>query len=333
MDQKYILVTGGIGYIGSHIVKKLLEENYKVIVIDLKKDEYFHSIFSEYIEKKNLFIYTFDLRNHVSELCVLLKPHSIWGVVHCAAFKSVPQSMNEPLLYYQNNLTGMMNVLEWMKYNNIYNFVYSSSACVYGGSNTFKENEYWNGGPPNNPYGITKLMGELILKDLSKSDKQWKIISLRYFNPGVSHLNVEQGDSGLFTAIDRVLKGKTDYLNVFGDDYNTPDGSCIRDYIHIDDLVDGHIVALEKLNSSNKLQYEDINLGQGKGHSTIEVAKTLKDIVDKSGKDIKFDYKIVGRREGDDVISVANCDKAQRVLNWKAKKTLYDICFEIVNEY
>jgi UDP-glucose 4-epimerase len=329
--KEYILVTGGLGYIGSHIVKKLLEDNYKVIVIDLKKDK--HNYHSEYTLDKRLLIYTFDLRNHVSELSLLLKYHSVWGVIHCAAFKSVPQSVTEPLMYYQNNLISMMNILEWMKSNNIYNFVYSSSATVYGGSNTFKENNYWNGGPPNNPYGITKLMGELILKDLSKSDSQWKIISLRYFNPGMSHLDVEQGDSGLFTAIDRVLKGKVEYLKVFGDDYDTPDGSCIRDYIHIDDLVDGHIAALMKLYDENgNLQYEDINLGQGIGHSTIEVAETLKDVVNNCDKDINFDYKIVERREGDDVISVANCEKAKTVLGWESKKTLYDICFEIVNK-
>ena len=319
----YILITGGLGYIGSHIANKLLETKNKIIIIDNKDNLTLVENWKYYIDNQSLIIKNLDMSNNSS--FHNLMEYNITGVIHCAALKSVPRSINEPLLYYKNNMNSLINLLEFMNKKNIKTIIYSSSATVYSGNiktSTFSEND---ASFPTTPYGNTKIMCEKILEDLHQSDKSWKIISLRYFNPAVCYLNVEQGDTGLFTAVEKVITKKLPFLSIFGDNYDTHDGSCIRDYIHINDLVDSHICALNFLMefSSESGVCEAVNVGTGTGYSTLDVAKEFEKI------DSNFQYKIVSKREGDAAISISICDKAKLILNWSSQYSLHDICNDI----
>lgn len=328
--NKYVLITGGMGYIGSHIANKLLENGKSVIIIDVKSKKPLLNHWKNYIDDKKLISIIYDLSSlyNFDNMRDYLKSYNIIGVIHCAAFKSVPESIQKPLTYYQNNLNSTINLLELMSQLNIKTLIFSSSATVYSGNiisqdtdGVFSENDL---SFPTTPYGNTKLFGEKILEDVFISDKSRKIISLRYFNPAVCYLKVKQGDTGLFTSIEKVLKGQLEYLSIFGDDYKTPDGSCIRDYIHIDDLIDAHICSLNFLISQEEGIYEAINVGTGTGFSTLEVATEFKKLNE------NFDYRIMPRRDGDAAISIANCDKAKSVLGWSSKRSLSDICTDIV---
>jgi UDP-glucose 4-epimerase len=328
--KKYILITGGLGYIGSHIADKLLKDGQNVIITDNseKSLEKLKIHWTTYLENRSLIIYQIDLTSDTQQIKQqFVEQKEIIGVIHCAALKSVPESIKEPIKYYRNNTNSMLNLLEFMDLNNVKVLIFSSSATIYSGNtkkSVFNEEDL---SFPTTPYGNTKLIGELILEDLYKSDDTWKIISLRYFNPAVCHLNVDQGDTGLFTAVEKVLTHKLQFLSIFGDDYDTPDGSCVRDYIHINDLVDAHISALQYLlNSKDGGLHEVINIGTGEGCSTLEVAKEFQKNVD------TFDYKIVERRSGDAAISIADCEKAKKIIQWSSKYTLTDICRDICNE-
>lgn len=322
---EYILITGGLGYIGSHIANTLLKSGKRVILVDYKENEILLQNWQDFLQNQSLIVMHEDISSNIHQLRLNLTNYKISGVIHCAALKSVPKSIDEPLIYYKNNINSMLNLLDLMNEMNIKTFIYSSSATVYSGRTSnngiFHESDV---SFPTTPYGNTKLFGEKILEDVFISDRSWKIISLRYFNPAVCYLDVDQGDTGLFTAVHKVLRKELPYLSIFGSDYDTHDGSCIRDYIHIDDLVDSHINALDFLISHEDGLYEAINIGTGTGYSTLEVAKEFKKLTN------DFEYKIVDKRFGDSAVSVANCDKAKMVLNWTAKYSLHNICYDIV---
>ena len=325
MENDYILITGGMGYIGSHIANKLLESNHNVIVVDNKYNEILEKHWETYIEKQALIIKCFDMSQFSDFISQLgdLKVKRITGVIHCAALKSVPGSIKDPLLYYKNNINSLINLLEFMNKISLKTIIFSSSATVYSGNNQKEIFHEADISFPTTPYGNTKIVCEKILEDVYNSDQRWKIISLRYFNPAVCYLNVDQGDTGLFTAVEKVIDKKLPYLSIFGDKYNTYDGSCVRDYIHINDLVDSHICALNYLIEKNNGLHEAINIGTGVGSSTLDVAKKFNKI------DPLFNYRIVNKRDGDAPASVANCDKAKNVLNWSSKYSLNDICNDI----
>jgi len=324
--MEYVLITGGMGYIGSHIANKLLEDGKNIIIVDTKTNPSLFELWRKYIKNERIVITRYDLSFH-SDISIMVGRFSwykIIGVIHCAAMKSVPESIQDPLLYYENNINSIINLLKVMSKLNIKNLIFSSSATVYSGNsskNIFDENDI---SFPTTPYGNTKLIGEKILEDIFKSDNNWRIISLRYFNPAVCHLDVTQGDTGLFTSVEKVLKHESPFLSIYGNDYDTPDGSCIRDYIHIDDLVNAHIFALDFIKGQEHGMCEAINVGTGAGFSTLEVAKEFKKLNE------NFEYKIMPRRDGDAAVSVANCSKAKRLLGWTAKFSLHDICKDIL---
>jgi UDP-glucose 4-epimerase len=321
--ENFILITGGLGYIGSHIADKLLEDYKHVIIIDNKENSSLSDRWSNHIKQGRLKLLILDISSPLDAPLDVLDQYNIIGVIHCAALKSVPESMKEPLKYYKNNINTMIRLLEYMNKRNIKTFIFSSSATVYSGNNTksvFCENDV---SFPTTPYGNTKIVGEKMLEDLYQSDNSWKIISLRYFNPAVCYLNVNQGDTGLFTAIEKVIKKTLPYLAIFGDDYETPDGSCIRDYIHIKDLVDAHVSALDLLLKKESGSYDAINIGTGVGCSTLQIAKEFQNLDD------QFQYQILPRRLGDAPVSIANCDKAKHIVQWSSKYSLHDICKDI----
>lgn len=320
-----VLITGGAGYIGSHIVADLAEKKYKPIILDNFSNSSPKIIpVLEKITGQKLEVYKIDLKDK-DRVFEFFSNTKIDAVIHLAAYKAVGESVEEPLKYYENNISGIVNLLNAMKKNKVYNFIFSSSATVYGDSKTIPIPET---APlsATNPYGNTKLFSEKILSDLAFSDKNWSIISLRYFNPLGAHKSADIGElpsgipNNLFPYIAQVALGKLPCLNVFGDDYNTEDGTCIRDYIHICDLAGGHTAALSKIESGFK-GFDVYNLGTGRGYSVLEIIKTFEKV---SG--LKLPTKITSRRAGDVPIICANSDKANRELNWTAKFNLEQMC-------
>lgn len=333
--KESVLITGGLGYIGSHIVDSLLKyTDYNVVIIDVK--EYVNDTFKwkDYLNIR--------LSIHQHDLLTLPFPvlcNQITTVIHCASLKSVPESVMNPLLYYECNIMMTINVLKWMQTNKVYHIIYSSSATMYGNKceTRFKEIDITF---PSNPYGNTKMVCEKLLQDISHTNEQWRVLCLRYFNPAASHFDVDQGNTNLFTAIEKIIiqnmRGDKSYLTVYKvnqneDEYlrDLTDGTCVRDYIHIDDLTDGHIKAIEYLKTSNT-HFDIINLGTSSGFSTLSVAKAIYNECSKYN--INFLYKIDDSRPGDAAILIADCDKAKKLLNWTPKKTLDDICSDVVKK-
>lgn len=322
----YVLVTGGLGYIGSHTVIELIENGYtNIIIVDnlsncsldiLNHIETLTNIRPIFIEC--------DLRTDVFRLETIFSLHSILFVIHFAALKSVEESILFPMLYYQNNVIGTMNLIHVMQKFHCYNLIFSSSATVYGTVNSFpvKEDNI-TGQNITNPYGKTKYMIEEILKDISKADDHWSIIILRYFNPiGHRHSllkeNPSQKPNNLFPILRLVSENKIKKLQIYGNNHETKDGTCERDFIHVTDVAKGHIVALTKLKKSGLFIY---NLGRGCSISVMELLKKTEQV-----NHISIPFEIVGKRNGDIPIIFANVTKAEKELKWKAMKTLDDMC-------
>jgi UDP-glucose 4-epimerase len=303
--MKNILVTGGAGYIGSHVVKALGEKGYNVLTYDnLSTGNKWAVLHGE------LVVADLADRDRLKDVIKRFKPDA---VMHFAASIIVNESVKDPLKYYRNNTINTINLLEVMIRGNIKNLIFSSTAAVYGIPETIpvKENEPMN---PINPYGSSKMMTEVILKDIAKSDN-FSYISLRYFNVAGADRDAKIGQAykestHLITRALKAAKGELERLDIFGTDYPTPDGTCIRDYIHVDDLADAHIYALEYLLENKKSDV--FNCGYGKGYSVKEVIDTAKKVTG-----IDFPVKEADRREGDPPILVADCSKIKDILNWR----------------
>lgn len=323
--MKNILITGGAGYIGSHTAVELLNKNYNVIVYDNLSNSSRISIDRvEEITGKKISFYEADILDK-AKLKEVLVNEKIDVLIHCAALKSVGESVSKPLEYYHNNLTGTLTTLEAMKEVGCKNLIFSSSATVYGNPKSVPITEDFPKGECTNPYGWSKSMMEQIMIDLQKSDSAWKIVLLRYFNPIGAHKSGKIGEdpqgipNNLLPYIAQVAVGKLDYLRVFGDDYDTVDGTGVRDYIHVVDLAKGHVCAIDKLDSLDGVSI--INLATGNGYSVLEVVKAFEEA---SGR--KVPYKIVGRREGDIAKCFADATKAYKVLGWKAENCIKEMC-------
>ena len=323
--MKNILITGGAGYIGSHIAVELLDKNYKIIVYDNLTNSSKISVKRvEEITGKNITFYEADILDE-KKLSEVFEKEKIDVVIHCAALKSVGESVKKPLEYYHNNITGTLSLLKIMRKYSCKNIIFSSSATVYGDPASVPITEDFPKGTCTNPYGWTKSMMEQIMTDLQKSDPEWKVVLLRYFNPIGAHKSGKIGEdpqgipNNLLPYIAQVAVGKLDYLSVFGDDYDTVDGTGVRDYIHVVDLAKGHVLAVDKI---DKLKGVSIfNLATGKGYSVLEVLKAFEKACGK-----KISYKIVQRREGDIAKCFADASKAYKILGWKAKKDIDEMC-------
>lgn len=324
-----ILVTGGAGYIGSHTCVELLNAGYEIIVVDNLSNSSLEALRRvKVITGKDFPFYQVDLCNY-EDLDNIFRKEKIDAVIHFAGLKAVGESVQIPLSYYRNNLFSTINLLECMKKHNIKNFVFSSSATVYGNPQQVPITEDFPT-KATNPYGRTKLMIEEILRDLYNADEKWNIAILRYFNPVGAHASGLIGEdplgvpNNLMPYITQVAIGKLPELRIFGNDYNTPDGTGVRDYIHVVDLAIGHICTLEKLKEECGLVI--YNLGTGKGISVLEMVKAFEKV---SGR--KVPYRFVDRRPGDVPVCYADPSKANRELNWVAKKTLHDMCKDAWN--
>lgn len=318
-----ILVTGGAGYIGSHTVLELLNNNQDVVVIDNlcnSSEESLHRV--KAITGKSVRFYCGDVLDSAL-LTRIFSDHDIQAVIHFAGLKAVGESNQIPLSYYRNNIATTINILEAMAMHNVKNFVFSSSATVYGDPASVPIDESFPTSATN-PYGRSKLMVEEILADLYKSDNSWNIARLRYFNPVGSHdsglIGEDPNDipNNLMPYISQVAVGKLAKLSVFGDDYATVDGTGVRDYIHVVDLALGHLKALDKLMTNPGLV--TYNLGTGQGYSVLEMVKAFELA---SGKTVA--YQISPRREGDIAVCYAATDLAERELGWKAQRSISDM--------
>lgn len=319
-----ILVTGGLGYIGSHTVVELLGNEENVIIIDnlINSDILVLDKIKE-ITNKNVVFYKFDIRDK-EKLDEVFKKHSIDSVIHFAALKSVGESVEKPLDYYNNNLINTIYLLETMKKYKINKFVFSSSATVYGEPEKCPITEDFSLSAIN-PYGRTKLMIEDILRDICLSDKNFNVAILRYFNPVGAHKSGKLGENpngipnNLMPYITQVANKKLEHLNVFGNDYETHDGTGVRDYIHVVDLAIGHLKALKKLNEKPGLV--TYNLGTGKGYSVLDLIKTFHNV-----NGVEVPYKFTSRRPGDVAMCYASPEKAKKELNWNAKYGIEEMC-------
>lgn len=319
-----ILVTGGAGYIGSHTCVELIEAGYDVIIVDNLYNSKMEAV--KRIEKlagKKVKFYKTDILDEQGMDDVFAQ-NKIDAVIHFAGYKAVGESVEKPLLYFQNNISGSIVLFNTMKKYNVKKIVFSSSATVYDMNNKLplKEEMKMNS---NCPYGRTKVIIEQMLNDIYYSDNQWRISILRYFNPAGAHKSGDIGEdpngipNNLLPYISQVAVGKLQKLNVFGDDYDTIDGTGVRDYIHVVDLAKGHLKALEYISKNEGL--EIFNLGTGQGTSVLEIITAFEKNTNK-----KIPYDIVDRRPGDIASCYADVSKANKMLNWKAEKTIDDIC-------
>lgn len=317
------MVTGGAGFIGSHTVVELLEANYEVIIVDNLSNS--SEICLDRVRKitgKQFLFFKMDLRE-TAALDHLFSKYNISSVIHFAGLKAVGESVSIPLDYYENNIGGTLSLLQVMKKHNVKNIVFSSSATVYGDPHSVPITEDFPLSATN-PYGRTKLFIEEILRDVSRSNKEWNIILLRYFNPVGAHSSGTIGEdpkgipNNLVPYITQVAVGKREFLNVFGGDYKTIDGTGVRDYIHVVDLAKGHIAAVKKLNSNPGCLA--VNLGTGQGYSVLQMVEAMRKA---SGKAIP--YKIVARRPGDVATCYAEPSMALKELGWKAEMGLEEM--------
>lgn len=314
-----IFVTGGAGYIGSHTVLSLLNKGKEVVVLDNLSNSSFESLHRvEQITKKKVIFYEGDV-NDSGLLKDIFSTHPIDSVIHFAALKSVAESSKKPLKYYINNVAGLMVLLQEMQVANINKFVFSSSATVYGIKNKAPNVESSEIGDTTNPYGTSKLFAEKILQDFCCACPAFSVVALRYFNPVGAHESGLIGEdpngvpTNLVPYIAQVAVGKLDKVAVFGSDYETVDGTGVRDYIHVMDLADGHVKAINYL-SENKISFKAINLGTGRGYSVLEIIKCFEQV---SGRTIPFVF--CPRRSGDLASSWASTEIAAKELKWKAK--------------
>jgi UDP-glucose 4-epimerase len=319
-----ILVTGGLGYIGSHTVVELLNNNFEVVIIDdLSNSEKFILKNIEEITGKKPVFYPFDLKRK-ELLAQVFDAHQIDGCINFAASKAVGESQLKPVDYYENNLFTLINILQEFKHRGISNFIFSSSCTVYGQADQMPINEDTPLRMPESVYGKTKQMGEEILIDFAKAYHR-KITLLRYFNPIGAHPSAKIGElpigvpNNLVPYVMQTAAGIREKLNIWGNDYPTPDGTAVRDYIYVVDLAKAHVAALRKLmeNDSDTAVIDIFNLGTGKGSSVLEVVKAFE-----AANNVEVPYQICDRREGDITIAYANADKAEKELGWKSETSL-----------
>jgi len=324
-----ILITGGAGFIGSHTVLELLKKGYDAVVLDNLSNSKKESLKRvEKLSGKEIDFHEIDLLDKPA-LNRLFSSYHFVSVIHFAGLKAVGESVEKPLLYYQNNIAGTLNLCEVMMAHSVKKMVFSSSATVYGDPEESPISEESKLSAVN-PYGATKLGIENIFRDLYKSDPSWCIALLRYFNPVGAHESGLIGEdpngipNNLMPYITQVAVGKLDQLSVYGDDYETPDGTGVRDYIHVVDLAIGHLKALEKLAESSGLY--TYNLGTGNGSSVLDVVKAFE-----SSTGIAIPYKFMPRRPGDAAICYADVTKAAEELNWRTERDLEDMCRDAWN--
>ncbi len=320
-----ILITGGAGYIGSHTALELLNEGYEVVVYDNLCNSSKESLKRvEELTGKSVQFYEGDVLD-AEALKAMFEAEKIDAVIHCAALKAVGESVRKPLEYYQNNITGTLTLMNVMREVGVKNIVFSSSATVYGSLEEMPITEACPKGQCTNPYGWTKSMMEQIMTDLQKADPEWNVILLRYFNPVGAHKSGRIGEdpkgipNNLMPYISQVAVGKLEKLGVFGDDYDTPDGTGVRDYIHVVDLAIGHVKAINYIFTNPGLDV--INLGTGQGYSVLDMVKAFSKAC---GKEIP--YEIKPRRAGDIAMCYADPAKAAKVLGWKAERGLDEMC-------
>ncbi|MBR2712249.1 MAG: UDP-glucose 4-epimerase GalE [Bacilli bacterium] len=324
--MKKVLITGGAGYIGSHTAVELLNAGKEIVVLDNLSNSNIETI--ENIKKITGKDFPFYEINYLDRESVekIFEENEIESVINFAGFKAVGESVSKPLEYYENNISGAIILLETMKKYNVKKFVFSSSATVYGDPEVVPITEECKIGGTTNPYGTTKLFIEHILEDLYISDNTWDIAILRYFNPVGAHESGLIGEdpkgipNNLMPYITKVAAGILPELSVFGDDYDTPDGTGVRDYIHVVDLAKGHLLALNKLDKEN-IGIFIYNLGTGKGYSVLEMVETFKKV-----NNVDVPYKITDRRPGDIASCYSDPSKAEKELGFKATKSLEDMC-------
>ena len=322
-----ILVTGGCGYIGSHTVVELMKEGHDVVIVDNlynSKIDVLDKI--ESIVGKKPDFYCIDCCDQ-EKMEKVFEEHDIDGAIHFAGYKAVGESVQKPLEYYQNNILSTLVLCQLLRKYNCKKMIFSSSATVYGNPHTVPIQEDFPLGPTTNPYGSTKLMIENILRDLYVSDHDWNIVLLRYFNPIGAHESGLLGEdpngipNNLVPYIAKVAVGELECLGVFGDDYDTPDGTGVRDYIHVVDLAKGHVKALKKL--IDEPEVYTYNLGTGHGYSVLDIVKAYE-----KANGIEIPYVIKPRRAGDIATCYADPKKAKDELGWEAEKTLEDMCHD-----
>ncbi len=325
-----VLVSGGTGYIGSHTIVELLNNGHEVIAFDNfynSKPEVLNRI--KTITGKDIKFYKADMLKK-DELEVIFNENEIDAVIHFAGLKAVGESCRKPILYYTNNICGTLNLISVMDKHNVRNIVFSSSATVYGETDTVPVDETMPVGHATNPYGETKIMQEFILSDLYKANNNWTVTLLRYFNPVGAHESGLIGEdpqnvpNNLTPYISQVAIGRLPHLNVFGNDYPTPDGTGVRDYIHVVDLAIGHIKALDA--SCGKKGVFIYNLGTGKGYSVLEMVHAFE-----KATGIKINYKITDRRAGDIAILYADTEKAKREIGFVAQRGIDEMCRDLWN--
>ncbi|MBQ7678475.1 MAG: UDP-glucose 4-epimerase GalE [Butyrivibrio sp.] len=320
-----ILVTGGTGYIGSHTVVELQNAGYEVAVIDnLSNSSEAVLPRLRAITGKEIPFYKADIRDRAA-LEEIFTKEKIDSVIHFAGLKAVGESVQKPWEYYENNIGGTLTLVDVMRKHGCKNIIFSSSSTVYGDPAVIPVTEETPKGTCTNPYGWTKSMLEQILSDIQRADPEWNVVLLRYFNPIGAHKSGTIGENpdgipnNLMPYITQVAVGKLPQLSVFGNDYDTPDGTGVRDYIHVVDLAVGHVKALKKLEPGSGLNI--YNLGTGVGYSVLEIVKNFEEA---SGQ--KIPYVIKGRRPGDIAMNYANADKAARELGWKAENGIREMC-------
>ena len=325
-NSKYILVTGGAGYIGSHTVVELVENGFSPVIVDDFRNSQESSIDGiERITGKSVTLRRIDVCDFAS-LEGVFSEFNFEGIIHFAAHKAVGESVEKPLAYYRNNLLGLINCLDLAVKYKVENFVFSSSCTIYGEPKNEKvvteESEIQIA---NSPYGNTKQIGEEIINDLVASGANIKILNLRYFNPVGAHFSSQIGElpigkpNNLLPAVAQTAIGKIDKITVHGNDYDTTDGPCVRDYIHVTDVANAHVKGIAWLQSQKNSLVENINIGTGQGTSVLEIIHTFEEV---SGR--KLNWEFGKRREGDVVEIYADVTKSKAILNWEAKKTVKD---------
>lgn len=323
-----ILVTGGVGYIGSHTCVELLNEGFEIVVIDNFSNSKSSSLDAiKKITGKDFKFYEIDYLDK-DALNKVFEENKIDAVINFAGFKAVGESVQKPIEYYTNNISGALNLLDVMRKHNVKKFVFSSSATVYGNPEKIPLTEDCKIGGTTNPYGTSKLFIEQILKDIYVSDNSWDIIILRYFNPVGAHESGLIGEdpkgipNNLMPYIAKVATKELKELSVFGNDYNTPDGTGVRDYIHVVDLAKGHVLALNKLEKEGKGLFI-YNLGTGTGYSVLDLVHAYE-----KANNVKVPYKIAPRRDGDIATCYSDPTKAKNELGFVATKTIEDMCHD-----
>ena len=320
-----VLLAGGAGYIGSHTAVTLIEAGHNVVIVDNYDNSCEEAVRRvEELTHSTIKHYEADVKDH-DALDRIFKENDIDCVIHFAGLKAVGESVEKPVAYYRNNVDTTLTLLETMKENNVKNIVFSSSATVYGAENTSPLNETMKKGTCTNPYGWTKWMMEQILEDAAKADDELSVVILRYFNPIGAHPSGRIGEdpqgipNNLMPYVSQTAVGKRDHLTIFGDDYDTPDGTCLRDYIHVMDLAEGHVKAVEY--ALTRKGTDIINLGTGTPYSVLDIVHAFE-----KANDLTLKYEIGPRRAGDLAVCYSNADKAAEILGWTAKRNLEDMC-------